>query len=665
MNDMSEYKEMYAVEAAEHLQSMNDALLSLEKDPKNSETINVMFRAAHTLKGMSATMGYSNIAELTHDMENLMDRVRKNEMVLDTAAIDMLFEVLDTLEKMVEVPENSSQFDISVLVNKMVQLSNGAVAGSPPKEQSPAAEKHEEVIQETHEETVPVNVSDAAEDGTQKTDEKGCAIFNVTVTLHESCVLKSARAAVALRNLSELGDIIETKPSLKDIEDEKFDRIFTVTFSTKEDAKKVEDAVKTTSEVLSVDVKPMDNAGSESLAKKKTEDKACSSDAGRAAVKNVQSVRVGIERLDSLMNLVGELVINKIRLMQIVSDHKLDYLEETLASLNRLTNDLQEEIMATRMVPIDQIFNRFPRMVRDLAKKEGKDIELILEGGDIELDRTVLDEVGDPLVHILRNCVDHGIESPEAREKAGKNRKGKVKLAARREKNYVVIEAQDDGKGMDPKKFRDAAVTKGVMSAEDIAKLTDTEVLNLSFLPGFSTAEKITDVSGRGVGMDVVKTKIEALGGSVRLESKAGEGTDITLKLPLTVAIIHSLMVKVGKDVYAVPITNVVRDLAIKKDMIKTIKGEEVIMMMGEVLPLIRLHDIFSVKSNGSDDMIVVVVERGGSNVGIVVDHVLGQQEVIIKKLDNRLLRGVKGFAGATILGDGNVALILDVGTLI
>lgn len=640
MNDMSEYKEMYAVEAEEHLQSMNDALLSLEKDPKNSETINVMFRAAHTLKGMSATMGYSNIAELTHDMENLMDRVRKNEMVLDTAAIDMLFEVLDALEKMVEVPENSSQFDISALVDKMAQLSKGAAAGSPAKEQTPAREKHEE-------------------------PEKECALFNVTVTLHESCVLKSARAAVALRNLSELGDVVETKPSLKDIEDEKFDRVFTVTLSTKEDAKKVGDSVKTTSEVANVDVKPLDNTGSEPLTKKKTEDKACSSDAGRAAVKNVQSVRVGIERLDSLMNLVGELVINKIRLMQIASDHKLDYLEETLASLNRLTNDLQEEIMATRMVPIDQIFNRFPRMVRDLAKKEGKDIELILEGGDIELDRTVLDEVGDPLVHILRNCVDHGIESPDAREKAGKKRKGKVRLAARREKNYVVIEAQDDGKGMDPEKFRDSAVAKGVMSAEDVAKLTDTEVLNLSFLPGFSTAEKITDVSGRGVGMDVVKTKIEALGGSVRLESRVGEGTNITLKLPLTVAIIHSLMVKVGKDIYAVPITNVVRDLAIKKDMIKTIKGEEVIMMMGDVLPLIRLHDLFNVKSNGFDDMIVVVVERGGSNVGIVVDHVLGQQEVIIKKLDNRLLKGVKGFAGATILGDGNVALILDVGTLI
>ncbi|MCX9012133.1 MAG: chemotaxis protein CheA [Candidatus Methanoperedens sp.] len=659
MNDMSEYKEMYAVEAAEHLQSMNDALLNLEKDPKNSETINVMFRAAHTLKGMSATMGYSNIAELTHDMENLMDKVRKNEMVLDTAAIDTLFEALDMLEKMVEVPENSSQFDISSLAGKIAQLSKGGAA--PPGEQQ-ITEEHPETIQ--HEEAAPESAVNAAGGGTQGISEKGCSTFNVTINLHESCILKSARSAVILRNLSELGDIIETKPPLKDIEDEKFERTFSVVISTKEDTKKLEDVVKTTSDVAGVEIKLADS-GSDNSAKKKAEEKACSSDTGRAAVKNVQSVRVGIERLDSLMNLVGELVINKIRLMQLASDHRLDYLEETLASLNRLTNDLQEEIMATRMVPIEQIFNRFPRMVRDLAKKEGKEIELILEGGDIELDRTVLDEVGDPLVHILRNCVDHGVELPEEREKRGKSKKGKIKLAARREKNYVVIETDDDGKGMDPRKFREAAVTKGVMTAEEVSKLTDTEVLNLSFLPGFSTAEKVTDVSGRGVGMDVVRTKIEALGGAVRLESRVGEGTNITLKLPLTVAIIHSLMVKVGKDVYAVPITNVVRDLAIKKEMIKTIKGEEVIMMMGDVLPIIRLHKLFGINNNGSDDMIVVVVERGGSNVGMVVDQVIGQQEVIIKKLDNRLLKGVKGFAGATILGDGNVALILDVGTLL
>ncbi len=646
MNDISEYKEMYAVEAAEHLQSMNDALLSLEKDPKNSETINVMFRAAHTLKGMSATMGYSSIAELTHNMENLMDRVRKNEMVLGTAAIDILFKVLDTLEKMVEVPENSSQYDISPLLERIIQLLKAEhTVESPDIEQTGIKEHHEAVIPEDADKAM------------------GCNIFNITITLHESCILKSARSAVILRNLSELGEIIETSPPLKDIEDEKFDSVFSITVSTKENLKKLEDTVKATLEISKVDIKTL---GTDEIPiKKRADERNYSSDTARTAIKNVQSVRVGIERLDSLMNLVGELVINKIRLMQLAADHKLDYLEDTLASLNRLTNDLQEEIMATRMVPIEQIFNRFPRMVRDLAKKEGKEIELILEGGDIELDRTVLDEVGDPLVHLLRNCVDHGIESPREREKLGKNPRGKIKLTARREKNYVIIEAEDDGRGMDPERLRKSAITKGLMTQEEASRLTDSDALNLSFMPGFSTAERVTDVSGRGVGMDVVRIKIEALGGSVKLESRVGEGTKIVLKLPLTVAIIRSLMIKVGKEIYAIPITNVVRDLAIKKDMIKTIKGEEVVLTMGEVLPIIRLHALFGINSNGSDDMIVVMVERGGSNVGIVVDQVIGQQEVIIKKLDNRILKGIKGFAGATILGDGNVALILDVGTLL
>lgn len=626
MDDMSEYKEMYAVESAEHLQSMNEALLSLEKDPKNSETINVMFRAAHTLKGMSATMGYSNIKELTHNMENLMDSVRKNELALDSSIIDVLFECLDALEKMVENPEKSSEFDVSTLITK-ISFSSGKR-----------------------------NLKDIS-----KKEQLGCNIFEVLITLHESCMLKSARSTVVMRNLSELGEILETNPPVKDLEDEKFDREFKLIISTKEDAKKIEDAAKKVSEISKVEVKPH-IGGKEKI---KIEEKTCTTEGSKTSIKSVQSVRVSIERLDSLMNLVGELIINKIRLMQLASTHKLDVLEETLASLNRLTNDLQEEIMASRMVPIEQIFNRFPRMIRDLAKKEEKDIDLVLEGGDIELDRTVLDEIGDPLVHILRNCVDHGIELPEVRKQCGKKPKGTITLTARREKNHVVIEATDDGKGIDPQKMRDSAVKKGLMSQEEAAKLSDTEAINLSFLPGFSTAEKVTDISGRGVGMDVVRNKIGGMGGSIKLDSIVGKGTTIKLKLPLTVAIIHSLMVKVGTDIYAIPITNVIRDLSIKKEQIKTIKGEEVILIRGEVLPLVRLHKLFDIKSNGSNELLVVVVERAGNNIGLVVDQVIGQQEVIIKNLDNNILKGVKGFAGATILGDGNVALILDVGTLL
>ncbi|CAG0966650.1 partial two-component system, chemotaxis family, sensor kinase CheA, partial [Methanosarcinales archaeon] len=427
MDDMDEYKEMFAVESAEHLQSMNDALLSLEKDPANSETINVMFRAAHTLKGMSATMGYTNIKELTHNMENLMDRVRKNEIKLDSSAIDILFECLDTLEKMVETPEKSSEIDISSLIGKISKNDHVSVPL-----------KDEQIVQTN------------ASVNSQKKSETG-NIYEITVTLHESCMLKSARSTVVMRNLSEIGEIIETVPPIKDLEDEKFDREFKVIVSTIEDAKKLEDAAKKVSEISKVEVK----SHTDSKSREKIEEKTCVTEGSKTSIKSVQSVRVSIERLDSLMNLVGELIINKIRLMQLASVHKLDDLEETLASLNRLTNDLQEEIMASRMVPIEQIFNRFPRMVRDLAKNQEKDIDLILEGGDIELDRTVLDEIGDPLVHILRNCIDHGIESPGVRKQNGKNEKGTIKLTARREKNHVVIEAVDDGKGMDPQKMRE------------------------------------------------------------------------------------------------------------------------------------------------------------------------------------------------------------------
>jgi two-component system chemotaxis sensor kinase CheA len=647
MDDMSEYKEMYAVEAAEHLQSMNEALLNLEKDPENSETINVMFRAAHTLKGMSATMGYTNIKELTHEMENLMDSVRKNKMKLDPAAIDILFEGLDALEKMAETPEDCSQFDISGLIWKISSLSDREAAA--------------DTIEQPGAESSDVSLDSSKADNSSQEKVKEGTILDVTVTLHESCVLKSARSTVVMRNLSELGEIIETRPSIKEIEDEKFDREFKIVVSTKEETAKLEKSIMDISEIAKVDIKHHEGI----QVKAKVKEKSCTPDSNKTAIKSVQSVRVSIERLDSLMNLVGELIINKIRLMQLATVHKLDVLEETLASLNRLTNELQEEIMASRMVPIEQIFNRFPRMVRDLAKKEGKEIELVLEGGDIELDRTVLDEIGDPLVHILRNCVDHGIESPQNRKQAGKNPRGTIRLTARREKNHVVIEAADDGNGMDPQKFRETAVKKGILTQEEAAKLSDNEAINLSFMPGFSTAEKVTDVSGRGVGMDVVRTKIGSMGGSIKLESAKGVGTKIILKLPLTVAIIHSLMVKVGKDVYAVPIANVVRDLSVKKDQIKTIQGEEVILIRGEVLPIVRLHKLFGIDTNGSEDLLVVVVERGGSNIGLVVDQVIGQQEVILKNLENHILKGVRGFSGATILGDGNVALIIDVVTLL
>jgi len=650
MDDISQYKEIFAEESSEHLQSMNEALLALEKEPENSEHINVMFRAAHTLKGMSATMGYTNIAELTHVMENLMDRVRSNEVKLDTCMIDVLFEGLDTLEKMVEEPEKHSEFDItSLLGNLSSQENQDSVDDAPSAEEKPG--------NTTTDEEVNINI--------QNSPENGSSIFKVTVTLDESCVLKSARSAVAMRNLSEVGTIIETQPSVEDIENEKFGLEFNLFVSTTEDGKKLEDAVNKVSEISKVDVKPLEP---NVVNTQKKGDKNSSKPGNtRTAIKNVQSVRVGIERLDSLMNLVEELVISKIRLLQLANMHKFTVLDDSLASFNRVSNDLQEEVMALRLVPIEMIFNRFPRMIRDLAKKEGKDIELILEGGDIELDRTVLDEVGDPLVHILRNCVDHGIETKAARQQQGKNPKGAIKLTAMREKNHVIIEIKDDGKGMEPDKLRESVVRKKLMTEEEVSKLTDEDALNLCFMAGFSTNTKITDVSGRGVGLDVVKTKIESLGGSVKLKSVLGKGTTITLKLPLTIAITQSLMVKVNEDIYVIPITNVVKDMFVKQKQIKTIQGEETILAMDEIIPIIRLNTVFGNDVDNSDDndLIVVVVEAKGNHVGLVVDQLIGQQEVIIKNLDNRFLKGVKEFAGATILGDGNVALILDVGAIV
>ncbi len=516
----------------------------------------------------------------------------------------------------------------------------------------------------------PQNATGIIDNAVEKAGTDG-NIFNITITLDKSCTLKVARATIIMRDLSEIGEIIETSPPAGDIKVGKFGQELKIKVSSKKGTKEIESIVMNILEVSNVMVKPevtkkvearqevAQVAGQTALNKEKIIEKE------KAAAKNIQTVRVSVERLDSLMNLVGELVINKIRIVQLASDYKIDALEEALSSLDNLTGQLQEEIMASRMVPLEQIFNRFPRMIRDLAKIEQKKIELIITGSDIELDRTILDEIGDPLVHILRNCVDHGIELPEIRTELGKNQAGSIKLTARREKNYVTIEVEDDGKGMDPEKFREVAVKKGILAKEDAAKLSDVEALNLVYLPGFTSAEKVTEISGRGVGLDVVRTKIQGMGGSVKLESKYGAGTKISLKLPLTVAIINSQMVRVGKNVYAIPIANVVRDIAINIDQIKTIQSEEVVMVRDEVLPLIRLQNLFGGSCNGSKEMVVVVVERMGSNVGLVVDQLIGQQEVIIKNIDNRFLQGLKGFAGATILGDGNVALIIDVGTLL
>jgi two-component system chemotaxis sensor kinase CheA len=698
--EMSEYKEIFKVESEEHLQQLNEALLGLEQNPNEMEYINNMFRSAHTLKGMSATMGFNTIAELTHEMENIMDMIRKSQINLTEKIIEIQFECLDTLEILVENIDNPDAVDVSTLQCKLHSIiippSNAqdtmAVPAPVTKQIDPAPEKNIDteipLIPATQSSNItePLPCKEVMSKEIEFTQEELAEIqharssdqevFTIKVLLDESCVLKAARSSMVLMNLNKVGKVIKTKPSEKELEEEKFDFSFVVVVATSESMGSIQQKIENISEVKKVELMTLysqeetTDTHTEDITKGKDVDptnKNIIQQKKNESVKTGQSIRVNIERLDNLMNLVGELIINKIRLNQLATGIKSKDLEEALGTLDRLTNEIQTEVMESRMVPIDQIFSRFPRMIRDLAKSEGKQINLMIEGKEIELDRTVLDEIGDPLVHLLRNAVDHGIESPQDRAKAGKSPEGLVRLAASRQRNTVLIEVQDDGKGMDPAKLRDAAVKKGLMSKEEVSKLSDEEAFNLIFLPGFSTNSVITDVSGRGVGMDVAKTKIESLGGNVSVRSVLGEGSIVTLQLPLTIAIIQSLMIKTAGETYAIPLNNVVRDVGIKSQDIKTIEGQEVILLRGEVLPLLRLNSILDcpVEVDDKENLIVVVVEKMGSHFGFVVDELLGQQEVIIKSLDSKVLRSVKGFAGATILGDGTVCLILDIGTLV
>ncbi|MDY0386601.1 MAG: chemotaxis protein CheA [Methanolobus sp.] len=677
---MSEYKEIFKTESEEHLQQLNDSLLGLEQNPTDLEYINTMFRSAHTLKGMSATMGFNTIAELTHEMENLMDMVRKSQVAVSNGLIDILFECLDTLEALVETVDNEEEVNITSLQAALVKtmettLPMDAITGSIATSTSFIENEISNELQDATE-TVPENnlvLSENEKHSIECSTLDGNRVITLKVTLDESCVLKSARSTLVLINVTKMGEIIKCQPSEEELEDEKFDLEFTVIFATKTTDEEIISNISKISEVKTVIPTTVFQSTSDEQndqeAKENNEKvrQTCSVVKRSDAVKSIQSVRVNIERLDNLMNLVGELIINKIRLSQLASDLNAKDLDESIAILDRLTNEIQTEVMESRMVPIDQIFSRFPRMIRDLAKSEGKQINLIVEGKEIELDRTVLDEIGDPLVHLLRNAVDHGIEAKEERIKLGKPVAGLVRLAASRQRNSILIEVEDDGKGMDPATLRDVAVKKGVMTREEVDKLSDADALNIIFMPGFSGAKTITDISGRGVGMDAVKTKIETLGGNVKISSVPGQGSIMKLQLPLTVAIIQSLMVTVTDETYAIPLGNVIRDVGIKASDIKTIEGKEVVLLRGEVLPLLRLHNVLdcTTEEEEKQSLIVVVVEKMGNKIGLIVDGLLGMQEVIIKTLDNKILKNTKGFAGATILGDGSVALILDIATLI
>ncbi|SMC65633.1 chemotaxis protein CheA [Sporomusa malonica] len=686
--DISQYMGMFLEESREHLQTLNNCLLDLENDPGSLSVLDEIFRSAHTIKGMSATMGFTTIAELTHEMENVLDLLRKGTLQANDDITDILFKCVDTLEQLVEnVASNADNpIDIKPLISKLVAIAKGEFfAASKTQMAQPVMNRSDEesnLIEAIKLDETEINVVKAAK-------KQGIECYEVHVTLRTGCLLKSARAYMVMNALEELGEVIKSIPAVEELEKENFDHTFQVLILTGVDSEKIENTVLSISEVENATVvssvtpdnkqRSLQNSisQSESLEINKIDKKTAGDKPDKPTInehasvadkklKSGQSVRVDIDKLDSLLNLVGELVINKTRLEQIGLTHRLAELVETIEQMDRVTTDLQAVVMKVRMVPVGQVFNRFPRMVRDLSRELNKEVNLIIQGEETELDRTVIDEIGDPLVHLLRNSIDHGVEQPAERQAKGKNPVGEIRLIARHEGNNVIIMVEDDGKGINADIIKQKALEKGLITQAEADKMEPAEAVRLVFLPGFSTADVVTDVSGRGVGMDAVKTKIESLGGMVDVETRINEGSKFKIRLPLTLAIIQALLVKVCEEIYAIPLGAIDSTINITPEDIKTIQNQEVILLRGQIIPIVRLANVLNVPNtctHNQDELFVVIVHMGEHRAGIIVDTLIGQQEIVIKSM-GKLLAGIKVIAGATILGNGQVALILDVGAL-
>ena len=698
--DINQYMGMFLEESREHLQALNQCLLDLENDPSNLSVLDEIFRSAHTLKGMSATMGFTTIAELTHEMENVLDLMRKEQLAASHELIDTIFRCVDTLEQLVENVAASSNETIDI--QPLLQMLSSIAKGEAPTAAAPVTAAVAAPVQvAAAQETTPVketeqylfDLNEAEENVIAEARSQGVQAYQLEVQLSETCLLKSARAYMSMSALDELGDVLRSIPTVDELEKENFERSFQVLLLSDVEAVKVEQALMSISEVEKVTVLPIDLVEKapktpavetaaavpaaadiapgvtpvEAVKKAAEPAKAAAAQGEKKSNRGSQSVRVDIDKLDSLLNLVGELVINKTRLEQIGITHRLTDLVETIEQMDRVTTDLQNVVMKVRMVPVGQVFNRFPRMVRDLSRELNKEINLIIQGEETELDRTVIDEIGDPLVHLLRNSIDHGIEHPDERVAKGKNPVGEVRLIASHEGNNVVILVEDDGKGINAEVIKQKAMEKGLITQAEADKMDANEAVRLVFLPGFSTAEVVTDVSGRGVGMDAVKNKIESLGGMVDVETKINEGSKFKIRLPLTLAIIQALLVEVAKEIYAIPLGSIDSTINLEPSDIKTIQNREVILLRGQIIPIIRLADVLQIPratSEDSGELFVVIVHMGEFSAGIIVDNLIGQQEIVIKSL-GKLLAGIKVIAGATILGNGQVALILDIGSLV
>jgi two-component system, chemotaxis family, sensor kinase CheA len=672
--ELSQYLEVFIEESKENLQTCNEQLLELEKNPENLTIVNEIFRSAHTLKGMSATMGYEDLANLTHKMENVLDAIRNEKIKVTPEILDVVFKSVDDLEAMVFsiADGGDGKRDVTEVVTLLQAIEKGENI------QSASNEAAATIAPEIH--TLSMKYEAFEQTVIQQSFEQGFRCFEITVSLRDDCLLKAARVYMVFEVLEKLGEVIKSFPTVDQLEEEQFDHSFVIAVVSKEDASDIEKSIRNVSEVEEVtlmeltshhihnnEVNGLEEQSGEVVVKEKedTIPKEANS-TSRQSNASSKTIRVNIERLDVLMNLFEELVIDRGRLEQISKDLNNPELNETVERMTRISGDLQSIILTMRMVPVETVFNRFPRMVRQLARDLNKKIELEIIGAETELDRTVIDEIGDPLVHLIRNALDHGIEMPEVRSKNGKPEQGTVKLKAFHSGNHVFIELEDDGAGINKQRVMEKAIQKGIVTEEVAQTLSDRQIYELILASGFSTADQISDISGRGVGLDVVKATIESLGGAITIDSSAGEGSSFSIQLPLTLSIISVMLVEIEDEKYAIPLSSIIETAIVKKGEIMNAHNQRVIDFRGKVVPLLFLEDVFEVPKDSKDEEFysVVVVRKGEKMAGLVVDSFIGQQEIVLKSLGN-YLNDVFAISGATILGDGQVALIVDCNALI
>ncbi|MEK5443111.1 chemotaxis protein CheA [Fredinandcohnia sp. FSL W7-1320] len=677
--EMDQYLEVFIEESKEHLQACNENLLKLEKEPENIAIVNEIFRSAHTLKGMSATMGYEDLASLTHQMENVLDGIRNLKIKVTPSLLDVVFKSVDYLEEMIfSIAEGGDgKKDVTDVVLSLKNVESGYKT---------AAEETTGEQNNVDEPTASItNYDDFELTVIQQSKEQGFNCYEITIQLRDDCLLKAARVFMVFEVLEQVGEIIKSFPSVGQLEEEQFDSEFHVTVVSMETSENIEKQINKVSEINKVIVNDFYNDSNKTQVheqiqaqaevaptlapqQKQMNDKEenLSSKSTSKYVGNQKTIRVNIEKLDTLMNLFEELVIDRGRLEQLSHELKHSELNETVERMSRISGDLQNIILTMRMVPVETVFNRFPRMVRQLAKDLHKKINLQIIGAETELDRTVIDEIGDPLVHLLRNALDHGIETPEIRMQNGKTEEGTVILRAYHSGNHVFIEIEDDGAGISREKIIQKAVNKGLIEEKTVESLTDSQVFDFIFSSGFSTAEQISDVSGRGVGLDVVKNTIESLGGSITIHSEISRGSTFSIQLPLTLSIISVMLVTIQNEKYAIPLSSIIETAIIKKSEILYAHNQRVIDYRGKVVPLVNLKDIFEVPTITEDDedVSILIVKKGEKSAGLIVDTFVGQQEIVLKSLGN-YLTNVFAISGATILGDGQVALIIDCNALI